>query len=84
MEWVWRIVISLSVLVTGLLGSLMTLGLGIYIVFADSLDGNFWSTMNFTNLTGVLIFFLLVYLTGFVLLFTFARPKNKECKEMYL
>ena len=42
MEWVWRIVISLSVLVTGLLGSLMTLGLGIYIVFADSLDGNFW------------------------------------------
>lgn len=78
MEKFYRIIIVITILVTGLAGSLTVLGISLFITYDNSFEGELLGFMCYTGLIYYFIFFAIIYLFGFTLLVVYTMKHGRK------
>lgn len=79
--YIYRIIVSVLVILTGLSGTIATFGISAFITYNNNYSGNLWSDMSYTGMTFFFVLSIIIYLLGWVLLLVYAKPKELNGKE---
>ena len=75
---IYRILVVITTIVTGLAGSLTILGISAFITYYKSFEGDLWGVMCYTNLILYFLFFVIIYIFGFILLVIYTKEHDKS------
>lgn len=77
MRNIYRIIVVLTLLVTGLAGSLTVFGISLHITYTNNLEGEVWGFMCYTGLIYYLILFAVIYIVGFVFAIIYTEKQDR-------
>ena len=72
----YKIIFDIIFACTGLIGSMMVLGISLFLTFDGSWVEDLWGNMRYTGLNNFLIFFVVIYLIGIILILIHAKSRK--------